>query len=125
MPRAYSQDLRDRVLAAAHGGLTHGAVAARFAVGESTVRSWLRRERRTGSRTARPARGGRSKLGAAGEVALRALIAERNDRTLAELAAGLRTRAGIQVSIMAVWRACERLALRRKKKEPRPRRADA
>lgn len=121
MPRAYSQDLRDRVLAAAHDGLTHGAVATRFAVGESTVRSWLRRERRTGSRAARRSPGGRSKLGAPEEVALRALIAERNDRTLAELGEGLRERTGVQVSVMAVWRACERLGLRRKKKEPRPR----
>ncbi|MDF1506377.1 helix-turn-helix domain-containing protein [Roseisolibacter sp. H3M3-2] len=125
MAAAYSQDLRDRVLAAAHAGLTHGAVARRFAVGESTVRGWLRRERRTGSAAPRPNRGGRPKLDAAGDAALRTLVAERNDRTLAELAAGLRERAGVGVSVMAVWRACERLALRRKKKEPRPRRADA
>jgi len=74
MPRAYSQDLRDRVLAAAHGKLPHGklphgAVAARFAVGESTVRSWLRRERLTGRCTARRSPGGRSKLAGAGEAA--------------------------------------------------------
>ena len=125
MARPYSQDLRDRVLAAAHAGLTHGAVAARFAVGESTVRSWLRRERVTGSAAARPNRGGRPKLDAAGDAALRALVAERNDRTLAELAGGLRERTGVRVSVMAVWRACARLALRRKKKEPRPRRAGA
>ena len=125
MPGAYSQDLRDRVLAAAHAGLTHRAVATRFAVGESTVRHWLRRERLTGRTTARPNRGGRPKLDATGDATLRALVAERNDRTLAELATGLRERTGVGVSIMAVWRACERLALRRKKKEPRPRRADA
>jgi transposase len=125
MPRAYSQDLRDRVLTAAHAGLTHGAVATRFAVGESTVRSWLRRERLTGSRSAHPPPGGRSKLGPVGDDALRALVADRNDRTLAELAEGLRERTGLRVSVMAVWRACERLALRRKKKEPCARRADA
>ena len=125
MPRAYSQDLRERVLDAAHRGLTHGAVAARFAVGESTVRNWLRRERLPGSHTPRPHPGGHSKLGAAGEAALRTLIDERNERTLAELATGLGEQAGIGVSVMAVWRACERLGLRRKKKEPRARRAVA
>jgi transposase len=125
MPRAYSQDLRDRVLATAQAGLTHRAVAARFAVGESTVRSWLRRERLTGSRSARPPHGGRSKLGPAGDDVLRALVTDRNDRTLAELAEGLRERTGLRVSVMAVWRACERLALRRKKKEPRARGAGA
>ena len=125
MARAYSQDLRDRVLAAAHAGQTHLAVAARFAVGESTVRSWVRRERGSGQTTARPHPGGRPKLDATGDATLRALLAERNDRTLGELAQGLRERVGIQVSVMAVWRACRRLDLRRKKKEPRARRADA
>lgn len=125
MARAYSQDLRDRVLAAAHAGQTHLAVAARFAVGESTVRNWLRRERVSGQTTARGHPGGRPKLDATGDAALRALIAERNDRTLAELADGLRARVGVRVSVMAVWRACRRLDLRRKKKGARPRGAGA
>lgn len=127
MPRAYSQDLRDRVLAAAHAGATHFAVAARFAVGESTVRSWLRRERRTGTTTARPNRGraGRSTLGAAGEVLLVALYGADNARTLGDVARALEAQLGHRVSPMSVWRACKRLDLRRKKKEPRARRAGA
>lgn len=127
MPRAYSQDLRDRVLGAAHAGEPHVRVARRFAVGESTVRSWLRRERRTGSTTPRPNRGatGHSHLGAAGEALLRTLVADENARTLAELAAALRERAGLAVSVMSVWRACRRLDLRREKKEPAAQRAGA
>jgi len=127
MPRAYSQDLRDRVLAAAHACEPYVRVAVRFAVGESTVRGWLRRERRTGSTTPRPNRGaaGRSHLGAAGEALLRTLVADENARTLAELAAALRERTGLAVSVMSVWRACQRLDLRRKKKEPAARRAGA
>lgn len=123
MGRAYSQDLRDRVLTAAHAGVTHRAVAQRFAVGESTVRGWLRRERRTGSRAPKPhAGGGAPTVDAA---ALGALVAERNDRTLAELANALRERTGRTVGVMSVWRACRRLGLARKKKEPQSRRADA
>jgi transposase len=126
VPRAYSPDLRERVLAAAHGGLTHGAVAARFRVGESTVRGWLRRERETGAAAAKPHGGGaRPKVDAAGAPVLEALVAERNERTLAELAAGYAERTGVRLSIHAVWRACKRLDLRRKKKEPRARRAGA
>ena len=124
MSHPYSQDLRDRVFAASHAGQSHLAVAARFAVGESTVRSWLRRERETGSAAPRPHPGGHPKLDATGDATLRALLAERNDRTLAELVAGLRERLGVRVSVMAVWRACQRLDLRRKKKKPRARRAD-
>ncbi len=123
MGRAYSQDLRERVLAAAHAGLTHGAVAARFAVGESTVRGWLRRERLTGARAPKPHAGGTRPTVDARVLA--ALVAERNERTLAELAAAFRERTGRAVGVMSVWRACRRLGLARRKKEPRSRRADA
>jgi transposase len=124
MPRAYSADLRERVLAAAHaGGASHLAVAARFAVGESTVRAWLRAERTAGRVAPKPWAGGpRSRIDGA---VLRALVREGNDRTLAELAAAYGARTGVAVSPDSVWRACRRLDLRRKKKEPRPRRADA
>ncbi len=126
MPRAYSPDLRERVLAAAHAGLPHGAVAARFAVGESTVRGWLRRERLTGATAAKPHAGGpRSKVDAAGAGVLEALVEARNARTLAELAAAYRERTGVALSVHAVWRACKRLDLRRKNSQPRPRRAGA
>jgi transposase len=115
------------VLAAAHAGETHLAVAARFAVGESTVRSWLRRERLTGTTTARPYRGraGRSSLGPAGEALLVTLYAEDNARTLGDVAHALEARLEHHVSPMSVWRACKRLDLRRKKKKPHARRADA
>lgn len=126
MPRAYSPDLRQRVLAAAHAGQPHGAVAARFAVGESTVRGWLRRERLTGSAAAKPHAGGaRPKVDAAGAPVLEALVEGDDARTLAELAALYRARTGTALSLHAVWRACKRLDLRRKKKEPRARRAGA
>ena len=92
--RPYSQHLRDREHAVAHAGLIHGAVAGRFAVGESTVRSWLRRERVSGSTTVRPNQGGGPKLDTTGAAALRARIAERDDRTLAELTRGLREHVG-------------------------------
>ena len=127
MARASAPDLRDRVLAAAHEEtLSYARLAAQFRVGESTVRSWLRRERTTGSACAkRHAGGARPTLAAAGVAVLQALLAERNDRTLQELADGVHARLGVARSRMAVWRACRRLDLRRKKKEPRPRRADA
>jgi transposase len=114
------------VLAAAHGGLTHGAVAARFQVGESTVRGWLRRERLSGRRAPLPHAGGAGpKVAGAAEQTLRDLVAERDERTLAELADALRERTGAAVGIMSVWRACKRLGLTRKKKEPGARRAGA
>ncbi|MFO1125115.1 MAG: IS630 transposase-related protein [Methylocystis sp.] len=53
MARAYSQDLRDRVIDAALAGLPARHAAARFGVGDATAIVWVRRARRTGERAAR------------------------------------------------------------------------
>ncbi len=47
MPRAFSLDLRKRVVEAVEAGMSQRAAARRFAVGKSTVAEWhkLRRER--------------------------------------------------------------------------------
>jgi transposase len=117
MPRAYSLDLRERVLSAAHEDtLSHGALAARFRVGASTIRGWLRRERATGETAPKPHGGGTPpKVDAAGAPILTALVREQNDRTLAELATLYGARTGVGLSVSAVWRACARLDLPRKK----------
>ncbi|MBA3413686.1 MAG: helix-turn-helix domain-containing protein, partial [Chloroflexia bacterium] len=46
--RAYSVDLRERVVAAVAAGATHAEAAARFAVGVATVGRWVRRWREAG-----------------------------------------------------------------------------
>lgn len=125
MPRAYSQDLRSRVLAAAHRDQwSYRALAERFQVGESTVRLWLRLER-AGRTTPKRPPGARPQIRGPGEAVLRDLVTARNDATLAELAAAYRARTGVPVTAMTVWRACRRLDLRRKRKKPAPRRAGA
>lgn len=127
MPGAYSQDLRSRVLAAAHEGRhSHGALAALFRVGESTIRGWLRRERLTGSPAPKPHAGGAppAVAGPAAQV-LKDLVAARPMATLAELAAGLHAVTGRRPTESTVCRACQRLDLRRKKNRLRRRRAGA
>jgi transposase len=52
MPRAHSQDLRDRVIdAVTREGMKCRAAARRFGVGESTAIKWVERYQETGSRT--------------------------------------------------------------------------
>lgn len=115
MPQPYSMDLRTRVVAAARQQ-THEQVAARFAVSASTVSKWCRRARAEGSPAPKPHRGGGpGKVAGAGAAALADLVAARNEATLAELAHAYHARTGIAVSIHAVWRACNRLGLVRKK----------
>lgn len=127
MAAPYSQDLRARVLAAAHDGRhSHGALAALFRVGESTIRGWLRRERLTGETRAKPHAGGAAPAVAGpAAAALRGLVDAAPAATLAELADGLRAATGRRPSVSTVCRACQRLDLRRKKNQPRGRRAGA
>jgi putative transposase len=50
MARAYSLDLRERVVVAVEkGGLSRHQAAAQFGVGVSTAINWVRRLRETGS----------------------------------------------------------------------------
>jgi transposase len=51
MAKAYSQDLRDRVIGAVEEeGMSRRAAAAQFGVGESSAIKWVQRYRRTGER---------------------------------------------------------------------------
>ena len=51
MPKAYSQDLRDRVIdAVERGEMSRRAAARRYAISESVVIKWLERVERDGSR---------------------------------------------------------------------------
>ena len=115
MPRPYSADLRERVLAACERREgTREAIARRFRVAASTVYGWLKLARETGRRTPRPHEGGRPPVG--GEAAVLAeLVAERNDATLAEYAAQLAERTGIRRSPSALCRALKALGPVRKK----------
>ena len=59
MPRAYSTDLRERVLAAYEAGEgSQSEIARRYRVGERTLSAWLRTAREEGRRAPRPRRGG-------------------------------------------------------------------
>src|SRR3954467_8875568 len=120
MPRAYSTDLRERALDACEGGEgSQSKVARLYRVGERTLSGWLKLAREEGRRHPKPPRGGTRPVG--GEAApLAALVAERNDATLAEYADLLAERAGVRRSPSALCRALKALGLVRKKKRSRP-----
>jgi transposase len=122
MPRAYSGDLRERVLLADEAGVPPAAVAQRFGVGLATVYLWRQQARAEGRRCAKPQGGGRARgIDAAGEAILRALVAERNDRTLDEYREQLAERSGgLRVSRPTLCRVLRRLGLGRKKRRCAP-----
>ena len=95
--KAYSIDLRERVVTACDaGGATREQVAARFAVSIRWVRGLLRRRRETGSIAPRPRGGGRAPaFDAAAAERLRDAARADSDATLAELGqAAAKARAG-------------------------------
>ena len=122
MPKPYSVDLRERVLLAGEAGLSPATVAERFGVGLSTVYLWRQQARTEDRRCAKPHSGGRGRgIDAAGEAILRALVAERNDRTLDEYRERLAERSGgPKVSRPTLCRALRRLGLWRKKRRCAP-----
>ena len=111
--RAYSIDLRERVVTACDAGDgTREQIAARFSVSVSWVRKLIRRRRETGSIAPRPRGGGRAPaFDAEAGRRLREAVRADDDATLEELAGA----AGVSCCASAVHRALERLGITRKK----------
>ena len=109
--RAYSMDLRERVLRDSEAGLKAADVADRYHVSGSWVRLLKQRHRTTGEVAPRPQRHGPPRKLAAHVHTLQALIDEQPDRTLAELQAAL----GLAVSLATIWRAVKALDITVKK----------
>src|SRR4051812_15085940 len=102
MPRPYSQDLRDRVVASVAGGRSRRAAAKIFSVSVATVVRWSQRFEATGS-AAVLAMGGRRPHRLAGRRDwLLARIADKPDLTLRALLAELAAD-GVKVSHGALW----------------------
>ena len=110
--KAYSMDLRERVVTACdEGGATREQVAARFAVSASWVRKLLRQRRATGSIEPRPHGGGHAPaFDPAADARLRQAVRDDSDATLGELGRA----AGVACSASAVYRALGRLGVTRK-----------
>lgn len=115
--KAYSLDLRERVLAAcdAQEG-TKRAIAKRFKVSEDWIYKLVRQRRELGTLAPQYHRRGRKAVFQGPSLKrLKALVDEQPDRTLEEL----RDLSGQSCSIMAVARALARLGSRYKKRRSR------
>jgi transposase len=116
--KAYSQDLRERVVRACDEGRgTRDQLANLFGVSTAWIRRLLQRRRQTGSFAAKPHAGGRApKLGADQRYRLVALVADDPDATLAQLHERLRAR----VHLSTIHRALAGYGLTVKKKSCTP-----
>ncbi len=104
MARAYSHDLRSRVLDAVAVGVSRRRAATRYRVGIATVVRWVAQARATGQTTAkRQGRPRGSKLDAH-EAFLLALIEGTEDITLVEMQARLCVERGVSAGLGTLWR---------------------
>jgi transposase len=103
MTRAYSMDLRERVVAAVEAGRSRRAVAKLFRVGAATVIRWMQRQVSSGSCAAKAMGGKRRAVLLSERDWLLARIAVAPDLTVRGLRAELAAR-GTKVSYDAVWR---------------------
>jgi transposase len=114
MPKAYSCDLRERVIEAVQTGASRREAAERFEVSVSSAIKWLQRWRDRRSAAPKPRGGSVSPLEECAAEVL-GLIAEQSDLTLMETVAQLRKRR-IRTSRSSLWRFLDRHNITVKKK---------
>src|SRR5262249_12102098 len=102
MPKAYSTDMRARVIARVESGASRREAAEHYEVSASTAVIWVKCFRESGRCAAKPRGGSTSPLEEHAEFLL-ALIDEQPDLTLDEVVSAMR-RHKIPGSRTAVWR---------------------
>lgn len=117
MARAYSSDLRERVVEAVDEGATRYEAAERFGVSVSSAVRWYQAWRDEGRFEARPTGGSRSPLDDHTEEILK-IVAEQRDRTLDEIVAAMHRRR-LPGSRTALFRFLERHGITLKKSPAR------
>lgn len=114
--KAYSQDLRARILQRIDQGKTQVEVANHYQVSESTVRRYVRQRRETGHLRPKPIPGRPPTKRAPVEARLQTQLKEQPDATLQEHCDRWQAESGTKVSISTMSRAIEHLKWTRKKK---------
>ncbi|MBO0789412.1 MAG: IS630 family transposase [Ktedonobacteraceae bacterium] len=114
--RAYSYDLRQRILHATDQGMPRAEMIQTFAVSRSTIKRYLKLRRETGDVKPQAILGRPSKKGAALCAGLLPQLEAHSDATLDEHCQWWEDTRGIQVSSATMSRAITRLNWTRKKK---------
>ena len=118
MPRAYSLDLRERLIDAVEAGSSARAAARRLRVSASTAVKWVQRKRETGSVEAKPMHGHPPAKLLPHKDRLLQLVADEPDLTLKQISERLATD-GIHVSKSCLHTFLWRNRIRLKKDRPR------
>src|SRR5271165_4735234 len=117
MGKPYSDDLRERVVAAIESGHTREEVAELFNMALSTVGGFIKRKRETGSVSPDEFGGYKTFLLEPHADLVKGLVAEQPDSTLAELQVRL-AKERVKVSQSGISRFLHHISLTFKKKPP-------
>lgn len=115
--KAYSLDLRQRVVAAVTEGLSRADVLRIFQISQSTLTRYLKQHRTSDSLAARPHAGGpQPAIPSTQHPALADLVAAGPDATLAHLCDAWAQQTGVRVSQATMCRTLATIGLPRKKR---------
>ena len=118
--RAYSTDLKERLVRAVADGQPMREAARRFGVAVNTVKRAVVQQRETGSLERQPIPGYPRRIGPEREAVLRARLEAASDATVLEHCAWWAEHQGQQLSEATMWRAIRRLGWTREKSHWRP-----
>src|SRR6478672_2865091 len=118
--RAYSTDLKERLVRVVADGQPMREAARRFGVAVTTVKRAVVQQRETGSLARKPIPGCPRRIGKDQEAILRARWEGAPDATLLEHCSWLAEHQGQELSEATMWRAMRRLGWTHKKSRWRP-----
>lgn len=119
--KAYSVDLRERVVASVESGECNiPAAARRYKVSEPSIERWLARKRTSGTCAPLPYAGGPTRKLASAEAVIRAAVKAQPDATLQELCERVEKKTKIKSNSSMMYRELVRLQLPRKKSRSMP-----
>ena len=121
MPKAYSKDLREKIVSAYESGSeTIEEIAYRFSVGISTVSKYLKKWRETGDLTPLKSPGRPALLDSTLQEQLKELVLAKPDATLEEYCTEFKEKTNVEIKRSTLWNACNNLDIRRKKNRSTP-----
>ena len=103
--KAYSQDLRERVIRQWQTGTRQAELAALFAVSTGSIKRWIRQYQTTGNVAPKVRQQWPRTIGPQNEDLLRAQVAQLSDATLDQHVAAWAQTQGVRVSTSTMWRA--------------------
>lgn len=117
--KAYSQDLRERILRAVDQGKTRDDIVNLFGVSHATIKRYVKQRREKGHVQPKPIPGRPPKKRALLQTTLQAQLEKQPDATLQEHCDTWEAQEGIKVSLSTMSRAIDALHWTRKKRHCR------